>query len=49
MMVNETIIPLLVISKTFLRAVVDGPIQCGGMSILKYSMRQDQWGLQHFV
>ena len=30
------------------RAVVHGPLQYGGMNIVKHSALQDEWGLQYF-
>ena len=31
------------------RTIVHGPLQYGGMNILKHSALQDQWGLHYFV
>jgi ribonuclease HI len=48
-MVNRTFLPLMKVNRNTPRAVVHGPIQYGGMNLLKHSALQDQWNLHYFV
>jgi hypothetical protein len=45
----QTFLPLLVINRSMPRAVVHGPIQYGGINLVKHSSLQDQWGLHYFI
>ncbi|KAL7536722.1 hypothetical protein ACHAWF_007008 [Thalassiosira exigua] len=47
--VMRVFLPLLKVNRKMPRAVVHGPLQYGGMNILKHSALQDQWGLHYFV
>ena len=48
-LVNKTFLPLLKVNRNTPRAVVHGPIQYGGMNIMKHLALQDQWNLHYFV
>ena len=39
----------LIVNQSMPRAVVHGPIQFGGMDIVKHLSLQDQWNLDYFV
>ena len=45
----RTFLPLLVINRSTSRALVHGPLQFGGMKIVKQSSFQDQWGLHYLI
>ncbi len=47
--VNRTFLPLMKINRSTPRDLVHGPLQFGGMNILKHQVLQDQWNLQYFI
>ena len=47
--VMRTFLPLLVVNRSSPRAMVHGPIQYGGMGILKHSASQDKWGISYLL
>ena len=48
-LVMRVFLPLMKINHRTPRALVHGPLQYGGMDIVKHSALQDQWGLYYFV
>ena len=44
----KTFLPLMVINRSTPRALVHGPIQYGGMDIMKHEALQDEWGMHFF-
>ena len=48
-MVLRVFLPLLKINRSSPRTMVHGPIQFGGMSMLKHSALQDEWGIHNAV
>ena len=45
----QTFLPLMTINRNIPHAVVHGPLQYGGMDVIRHSALQDEWGLHYFV
>ena len=49
-LILDTFLPLLLIDRSIPQTLVHGPLQFGGVKVVKqFSLSQDQWGFHYFI